>query len=330
MDFWGDKTILITGAGGFVGLNLLNELLRKQVKVVTFTRKVFDNYLLLNQEGDKKSFVKQEVGLIENINFLNKIIKNNNINLIYHLAAQTLVEVGQESPLQTFETNVRGTYNVLECARRNNIKKVVIASTTHVYGDNPNLPYKEDYYPQPSRPYETSKACADLIAQSYADTYSLPVEISRMVNVYGPGDFNFTRIIPKVIRSVILGENPKIWDVGATRDFLYIDDAVKAYLTLAEKKLPNEKRHRVFNFGSGSPVRIADLAEMIIKISGKKDLKIDYQPVPEQRSKEIPRQYVSIQKAETLLGWKPTVSLEEGLKRTYSWYEKYFTGMKNT
>jgi len=136
----------------------------------------------------------------------------------------------------------------LEAARQQSIQKVIIASTAHVYGNNPKVPFKEEFFPQPSRPYETSKACADLLAQSFADTYDLPVEIPRFVNIYGPGDLNFSRLIPKVIKSVLVGKKPEVWDIGSVRDFLYIDDAINAYLMLAEKQFTNSKRVRVFNF----------------------------------------------------------------------------------
>jgi CDP-glucose 4,6-dehydratase len=250
------------------------------------------------------------------------VIKKNRIHIIYHLAAQSLVEIGKKSPLKTFSINIKGTWNILEAARKNAVHKVILASTAHVYGNNPNLPYKEEYFPQPSRPYETSKACADLLAQSYADTYALPVEIPRFTNVYGPGDLNSSRLIPKIIQSVLAGKNPAIWDIGTTRDFLYIDDAIEAYVRLAELDLPNTKRIRIVNFGSGKPLPVLSIAKRIVKLYGNKKLRVEVLPVPEQREKEIIEQYVHIGKAKNTIHWQPKTSLDEGLRRTIAWHAK--------
>lgn len=323
MSFWQNKKVLITGADGFVGSHLVKRLLLSGAQVVTFSRRGITTPSLLVIEGITGKIVKQEEGSVAEFKKLNQILKENKINIVYHLAAQPLVEVGQESPLETFEVNIKGVWNILEAARQNKVKKIIIASTVHVYGDNPKLPFKEEYYPQPSRPYETSKACADLLAQSYADTYNLSVEIPRFVNLYGQGDYNFYRIVPKVIKVIIEGRNPKIWDMGAVRDFLYIDDAIDAYIMLVEKTLPNTKRGRVFNFGTGKPISVLKLAKKIIQLSGNKKLKVESQRVPEERSREILRQYVSINKAKKLLGWRPKVSLEGGLRKTLNWYKNY-------
>lgn len=311
MSFWRNKTILITGGSGFVGLHLVKELISKKSKVVTFSPRPTGMRL-----------AKEEIGSVEDFNKLSSLIKRNNINIIFHLAAQPIVEIGQANPLKTFDVNIKGTWNILEAARENNIEKIVIASTVHVYGDNPKVPYKEEYFPQPSRPYETSKACADLLAQSFADTYSLPVEIPRFVNIYGPGDFNFSRLIPKVIKSILSDEKPQVWDIGSVRDFLYIDDAINAYLMLAEKKFANGKRVRVFNFGTGKPIRIHDLVIKIIQLTGKESLGIEIEKPPEDRFNEIKKQYASIAKAKRELNWYPKVGLDEGLAKTLKWYKE--------
>lgn len=320
---WRNKKVLITGANGFVGSNLTKRLIAKGAKVVAFTRSGINPPSLLILEDIVGKIYKIEKGALLNFEKVNEIVSKNKIDYIFHLAAQPLIEVGRMSPIETFDVNIRGTWNILEAARQNNVKKIVIASTTHVYGDNPNLPYKEEYFPQPSRPYETSKAVADLLAQSYADTYGLPVEIPRFVNLYGPGDFNFSRIVPKVILPLLKKENPEVWDLRAVRDFLYIDDAIEGYLALIEKKLPNSKRVRVFNFGSGKPMSIIKLAQKILKVYGDKSLKLVIKEVPKEREKEIIKQYVSILKAKQLLGWKPKNSLEQGLKKTIGWYKSY-------
>lgn len=325
MDFWQNKRVLITGANGFVGSNLAKVLLAKGVRVITYSPRGIHSPSLLIFENLAKKIAKDERGTVTDFEKVNNVVDKNKIDIIFHLAAQPLVEIGRESPIKTFKVNIGGTWNVLEAARKNHVKKIVVASTTHVYGDNPNLPYKEEYYPQPSRPYETSKACADLLAQTFADTYGLPVEIPRFVNLYGPGDFNFTRVVPGVIKSALAGKNPRMFDMGAVRDFLYIDDAIDAYLALVEKDLSNKKRLRVFNFGSGKPVDIIDLVKEIIKLSGDKKVELKIVKVPEERRKEIPKQYVSIAKAKKELGWKPKYSLEQGLAKTLGWYREYFS-----
>ena len=229
---WENKRVLVTGSSGFVGSHLCKALVENGAKVFAFHvgKAAFKTNPIFSQINNLP--MTHLYGNIERFLMVKRIIKENKIAIIFHLAAQPLVEIGQASPLTTFESNIRGTWNVLEASRVNKIDKVIIASTIHVYGDNPNLPYKEEFFPQPSRPYETSKACADLLAQCYADTYGLPVEIPRFVNIYGPGDTNASRLIPKAMQSVLSLKNPHVWDVGAVRDFLYIDDAVKAYLSL--------------------------------------------------------------------------------------------------
>lgn len=321
MSYWKDKPVLITGSNGFIGSHLTKALLQKKASVIALSS-VQKMSPLLSREDIKR--LKVENQSIENFNKLKEIIKKNKVKIIFHLAAQPLVEIGTQSPLKTFEVNIKGTWNILEAARNNNLEKVIIASTTHVYGDNPHLPYKEEYYPQPSRPYETSKACADLLAQSYADTYGLPVEIPRFVNIYGPGDFNFTRLIPKTIRSVLFDRNPWVWDVGAVRDFLFIDDAIDAYIKLAEENLPNNKRLRVINFGSGKQTSIDSIVKRIVLLSGNQKLKYRIRLMPEERKREILKQYISIEKAKAVLNWTPKFSLERGLETTICWYKEYF------
>lgn len=311
MSFWQHRVVLVTGASGFVGSYLVNELISKQAKVIALSK------------TRSKSFSKaiNKKGSVDNFKRLNDIIKRYKVNTIFHLAAQPIVEIGQDDPIKTFEVNIKGTWNILECARKNNIQKVIIASTVHVYGNNPKVPFKEEYFPQPSRPYETSKACADLLAQSFADTYDLPIEILRFVNIYGPGDFNFSRLIPKVINSVLQAKQPEVWDVGSIRDFLYIDDAINAYLMTAEKRLDKRKKLRIFNFGSGEQIKIYDLVQKIINIIGK-EIKIKTKEPPEERSNEIKKQYVSISKAKKELGWYPKVTLDDGLLKTITWYQE--------
>lgn len=317
--FWKDKPILITGGTGFVGSNLAKTLNNFGAKIFLISRS--SNKPLIFK-GLKNIHFKN--GNIEDFDFLNKFIKKNNIKIIFHLAAQPIVEIGHLSPLSTFNTNIKGTWNILESARQNSPQKIIIVSSVHVYGDNPNLPFKEEFYPQPSRPYETSKAAADLLAQSYADTYGLPVEIPRFVNLYGPGDTNFSRLIPKVIKDVLENRHPKVWDLGSVRDFLFINDALSAFIALSEKKIPAKKRTRVTNFGSGLPINIVELVKKIIEISENPNIKLKIQKIPSERKKEIQKQYVSISKAKQEFQWEPQINLKEGLKQTIKWYKDNF------
>lgn len=314
--FWKDKPVLITGGSGFVGSNLARSLSGLGAKVFLISRLPKKSPLL---KKNKNIFYRP--GDIEDFEFLNKFIKKQNIKIIFHLASQPIVEVGQSSPLATFHTNIKGSWNILEAARLNNPQKIIVTSSVHVYGDNPNLPFKEEFYPQPSRPYETSKAAADLLAQSYADTYGLPVEIPRFVNLYGPGDLNFSRLVPKVIKDILENTHPKVWDLGSVRDFLFIEDSVNAFLVLSQK-LKNKQKNKVTNFGSGNPMNVVDLVKKIIALSGNENIKLKIEQTPKLRKKEIQKQFVSIKKAKTEFDWSPTFSLDKGLLKTLDWYRE--------
>jgi len=300
-----NKRILITGITGFVGKALSNRLKSSGAIVYGISRSVNNDTRNLNAD-------------ILDYPQINKFIKDSKIDICFHLASASLVEEGQLHPYQTFKVNTEGTLNILESARINNLEKVIIASTSHVYGKN-KVPYLESYTPRPTRPYETSKACTDIIAQSYATSFNLPVLIPRFVNIYGPGDLNFQRLIPKTIKSVFENSEPKMWGGQAVRDYLFIDDAIEAYLLLAQISESKVFENRVFNFGSSNLISVEDLIKKIIMISGK-DLKI--KKVNDKREGEIEAQYVSSIKARKLLKWKPKFDLEEGLMFTIDWYKK--------
>lgn len=299
------RKILITGITGFVGSHLAARLKKLGARVYGISRSVSDTHILKASVLDCES--------------VSNFIRSKRIEIVFHLAGESLVERGQEDPYGIFTVNTQGALTILECARKYNFEKVIVASTVHVYGKN-KVPYLESYTPKPSRPYETSKACTDLIAQSYADTYNLPVLIPRFVNIYGPGDLHFHRLIPRTIRTVLLNEQPTMWGGNAIRDYLYIDDAIEAYLKLAQVNVRRVGDNRIFNFGSGSRITVKELVEKIILLSGKK-LKI--KKIPQERSDEILAQYVSWNKATKLLGFEPKITLDEGLKRTIAWYKRY-------
>lgn len=298
-----NKKILITGITGFVGSHLTRAL-----------KAIGADVYGIAKSGKSKRILK---GSILDYSIIDAFIKDHKITICFHLAGESLVESGQKDPYNVFRINTEGTLNVLEIARKRNLERIIIASTSHVYGRN-RVPYFEGYIPRPSRPYETSKACTDLIAQSYALSFSLPVLIPRFVNIYGPGDLNFTRLVPKTIRSVLLAKSPKMWGGDAIRDYLYIDDAIDAYIRLGSIDLSKIDNNRIFNFGGGNKISVEELIKKIILFS-KKDISI--KKIPQQRPEEIVAQYVSFNKSAKVLDWKPTVSLDDGLKKTFDWYK---------
>lgn len=298
------KKILITGANGFVGSNLRERLVSLGAEVISVSRSS-------NKIGEINADILE-------YNLIDKIIKKKAPAIIIHLAGEVLVESGQKDPYNTFKSNIDGTLNILELSRKNNIEKIIIASTSHVYGRN-KVPYFEQYLPRPSRPYETSKTCTDLIAQSYSDSFNLPVLIPRFVNLYGPGDKNYERLIPKTIKKVLSNEAPEMWGGEAVRDYMYIDDALDAYISLLKVDMKKVGKNRIFNFGTGNTISVEKLIKKIVGIIG---MRTKIKKINEDRKDEIKAQYVSWKKAEKILSWKPKISLEEGLKLTIDWYKK--------
>ncbi len=295
-DYWSNKRVLVTGASGFVGTHLVRALTALGSTVIVVIR-----------ENGKNDVSDREM--------LEKFFQNNP-DVVFHLAGEALVERGQTNPYDTFRTNFIGTLNILELARVYGMSRVVIASTAHVYGEG-TPPFSESDPPRPSRPYETSKTMADLLAQSYADSFNLPVVIPRFANIYGPGDMNVTRLIPKTLRYMLQKKPVPMWGGTAKREYLYIDDAVDAYLKLGAMSDAKLEKNRIFNFGAGTPVSVRDIIKTIGKLTGER---IEIVRIKEDREGEIADQYVSWEKASRVLGWKPRVSLNEGLRRTIAWY----------
>ncbi|MFC2039045.1 GDP-mannose 4,6-dehydratase [Chloroflexota bacterium] len=320
--FWQDRPILVTGGTGLLGGWLVDHLLKMGADVVCLVRDWVPQSELVHARLIEQ--VKVVRGDICDQALLERVVGEYEINTIFHLAAQTIVGIANQNPISTFETNIRGTWALLEACRRSpKIHSVVIASSDKAYGDQEQLPYREDGPLQGLYPYDVSKSCADLISQSYACTYDLPVAITRCGNFYGGGDLNWNRIVPGTIRSVLRGQQPVIRSDGQqVRDYLYIEDAVAAYILLAQKLEGDASLSgEAFNFANDTPVSVIDLVIKILQF-----MKSDLTPViRNEASHEILQQYLSADKARKLLGWQPVFSLDDGLMNTISWYKDFLT-----
>lgn len=321
-NIWKDKIIFIIGANGFLGAHLTRQALVHKAKVIALIKEEMPLSLFSIEKLNKKvELIKAD---LRDSRLINVVFKENKIDLCLHVAAQAIVGIANKSPIRTLETNIEGTWNILEAGRIHGVAAVVVASSDKAYGEHKRLPYTEEASLQPLHPYDASKACADILSRTFAHTYNLPIAVTRCANIYGAGDFNFSRIIPDTMRSVINGENPVIRSNGSPlRDYIYIKDVVNAYFTLADKLYLKEiKFGEAFNFGTGKPVSVLNLVKRIINLSGKNNLK----PLILGKGKtkgEIDKQYLSSKKAKKILGWKPEYTLEQGLKETYKWYKAH-------
>lgn len=261
-------------------------------------------------------------GALEDLDVIERALGEYEIDTVFHLAAQAIVGVANRNPISTFEANILGTWNILEACRRHPlIKRVIVASSDKAYGDQPTLPYDENMPLQGKHPYDVSKSCADLLSHTYFNTYGLPVCITRCGNLYGGGDLNFNRIIPQTIQLVLNGEAPEIRSDGTfIRDYFYIEDAVEAYLLLAEKMEELNLAGEAFNFSNEIQLTVLELVEKILKAMDS-DLK---PKVLNQGSHEIKHQYLSAEKARKLLNWTPAHTIDEGLEKTIEWYKAFF------
>jgi len=260
-------------------------------------------------------------GDVEDRELLERTLGEYEIEIVFHLAAQTIVTIANRNPVSTFETNIRGSWNLLEACRRSpRVKAIVMASSDKAYGCQTTLPYSEDMPLQGRHPYDVSKSCADLLAQSYAATYDLPVAVTRCGNFYGGGDLNWNRVVPGTIRSILRDESPIIRSDGKyVRDYFYVEDGAAAYQLLAEE-LTNrpELRGQAFNFSNENQICVLELVRLILKKMGS-----DLEPeIQNQASNEIRHQYLSAERARSLLNWAPQFSLDEGLDRTIQWYRE--------
>ncbi len=320
--FWRDRPTLVTGATGLVGGWVVRQLQHEEADVVCLIRDwVPDSFAVRNGLLDN---VKSVRGDVRDQPMLERVLGEYEIDTVIHLAAQTLVPVANRNPVATFETNIAGTWAMLEACRRSpKVKQIVLASSDKAYGEAEKLPYDENTPLCGRHPYDVSKSCADLIAQTYAATYGSPVAITRCGNFYGPGDLNWNRIVPGTIRSVLRGERPVIRSNGKhIRDYFYVEDGAAAYLLLAEQLAANPNlRGEAFNFSNETQVTVLDLVQMLLEVMGSR-LEPD---VRNEASHEILHQSLSAAKARRELGWRPLFTLDEGLRKTIPWYTEFLT-----
>lgn len=317
--FWNNKNVFVTGGTGFLGSYLVKKLVNYGANVTILVRDYIpQSNIYIGEEYKKVNVVH---GMLEDYLLIERALGEYEIETVFHLAAQAIVGVANRNPLGTFKSNIEGTWNILEAARKSPlIKQVIVASSDKAYGNQEKLPYDENMPLQGKHPYDVSKSCADLIAQTYYETYKLPVCITRCGNLYGGGDLNFNRIIPQSIQSILNKEAPVIRSDGSfIRDYFYIEDAVDAYINLAEKVVELNLGGQAFNFSNEIQLTVLELVNKILKIIGS-----DIKPIIlNQGSNEIIHQYLSAKKARTVLGWSPNYTIDKGLSKTIEWYEDF-------
>jgi len=318
--FWLDRPVLVTGCTGVLGSWLTIALVGAGAAVTGLIRDEVP-FSHLRRSGYQNR-IRVVRGDVTDYELVERALNEYEIDTVFHLAAQTIVPIANRAPLSTFETNIKGTWTVLEAARRTpKTERIIVASSDKAYGIHEELPYTEDAALLGCHPYDVSKACADRIARTYAVTYELPVAVTRCANLYGGGDLNWSRLIPGTIRSAIRGRPPVIRSDGTLiRDYLYIPDAVAGYLRLAEHMGTAGVAGEAFNFGTNDPKSVMEVVQTIIEVSNQPTL----QPrVLGEAENEIQAQYLDSNKAKRLLDWAPQYSLREGLRETVSWYREF-------
>lgn len=318
--FWQDRPVFVTGATGLVGFWLVRRLLDVGADVVCLVRdQVPQSQLVFSGVVDKVKVVRGDVC---DMALMERICGEYEVQTVFHLAAQTIVGIANRNPVSTLETNIRGTWCLLEACRRSpKVRQIIIASSDKAYGPQEKLPYDENTPLQGCHPYDVSKSCADLIAQTYAKSYDLPVTITRCGNFYGGGDLNWNRIVPGTIRSVLRGQRPIIRSDGKfVRDYFYVEDGAAAYMLLAEQMAGDpDLNGQAFNFSNEIQVTVLELVDRIL-MHMNSDLTPD---IRNEASNEIRKQYLSAEKARKVLGWDPQFTLNEGLQRTIAWYQDF-------
>ena len=321
-DYWSGRSVFVTGGSGLLGGWTVRRLLEVGADVTALVRDRVPRSML-SRSGDIDRVVTVN-GSLEDASLLQRAFGEYEVDTVLHLAAQPIVGVAKLDPVSTFRANIEGTWNVLEAARRTGVKQVIVASSDKAYGESPNLPYAEDHPLQGRYPYDVSKSCADLIAQTYLQTYKMPVSIVRCANLFGGGDLNFNRVIPGAIEATLKGQRFVIRSDGKfVRDYLYIRDAADAYLHLAES-LADGAPQGAYNFSLEVKLTVLEIVGQVLSILGRSDL----EPVIQnQASAEIREQYMVCEKARALLSWSPAYDMEGGLRETIDWYREHFNGL---
>jgi len=317
--FWRDRSVLVTGATGLLGGWLTQRLLDRGARVVALVRDwVPECELVRRGQLEHVSVVR---GDITDRDALERALGEFEVQTVFHLAAQAIVGIANRNPVSTFESNVQGTWNLLEACRRSPlVTAIIVASSDKAYGTHTVLPFREDMALQGRHPYEVSKSCADLISQAYAVTYDLPVGITRCGNFYGGGDLNWNRVVPGTIRSILRRERPVIRSDGQyIRDYFYVEDGAAATMLLAERLTADRAlRGKAFNFSNEIQITVLELVEKILA-----EMKSKLKPeVQNQSSNEVRHQFLSAERARTELNWKPMFTLDEGLEKTIAWYRE--------
>lgn len=321
MSFWRNRNVFVTGASGLLGSSLVERLVQEGANVVALVRDWVPASRFVDEGLASRVIVAR--GELEDHATLLRILNEYEVDSVFHLGAQTIVGTASRSALSTFEANVRGTWNLLEAchALSGMVQRVIVASSDKAYGSHETLPYTEDMPLQGRFPYDVSKSCADLITQSYYHTYKVPVAVTRCGNLYGPGDLNFSRLIPGTIRSALLGESPIIRSDGRfIREYFYVRDAVGAYLRLAEALPDSPCTGESFNFGTDQPLAVIELVNRILELMDCRHLA---PTILNQASHEIRSQYLDCTKARRMLGWQPGYTLDESLLETIAWYRQH-------
>jgi len=320
VSFWRDRPVLVTGATGLVGGALARRLLNAGSDVVALVRDWVPQSELVRSGMLER--VKVVRGDVRDQALLERTLGEYEVITVFHLAAQTIVTIANRNPVATFETNVAGTWGLLEACRRSpTVQQVVVASSDKAYGAQQTLPYTEDAPLAGRHPYDVSKSCADLIAHSYAATYHVPVSVARCGNFYGGGDLNWSRVVPGTIRSVIRSARPVVRSDGEyVRDYFYVEDGAAAYQLLAERLAADPALSgRAYNFSNETEITVLGLVRRILELMGS-----DLEPeIRNEARHEIRRQTLSAARARAELGWRPIFSLEEGLRHTIAWYRDF-------
>jgi CDP-glucose 4,6-dehydratase len=324
--FWKNRPVFVSGATGLLGPWLLQELIAHEADVVVLLRDIASYSDFFQQNFDKKTTIV--FGDLLDHELLIRILNEYNIETVFHLGAQAIVGYANRSPLSTFKSNIEGTWNLLDACRLSPwVKRIVVASSDKAYGEQETLPYTENMPLQGKHPYDVSKSCADLIAQSYFYTYALPVCITRCGNFFGGGDFHFNRIIPGTIASILKNEPPVIRSSGTfVRDYIYVKDVVDAYLALAQAMNDQSIIGHCFNFSTDHPHTVIEIVNKILTLMNAQHIK----PIIQNKAcNEIQAQHLCSQKAHDVLGWHPIYGIRRGLDETIAWYKQYYAKEKN-